>query len=203
MSTKQRIINQAIVSYNKYGLTNITSRDLAKSMNISHGNLDYHFKNKGALIKAIYKQMREEITIVYEENDAKDPFIHFNSLLLGLELFHDKYSFFNLDIIEISRKFPEVNVLLKSTFQIRKDQMTHFFRRFMDHTYFKAEKDQGVYMRLQHTIRILITFWKSQQEVLTHFSSTSNYSMRTYIWELLIPHMTDEGLKSYANLKTF
>jgi len=61
MTTKQKIINQAIESYNTYGLTNITSRDIAKLLNISPGNLDYHFKNKEALLKAIYEQLPKKI----------------------------------------------------------------------------------------------------------------------------------------------
>lgn len=201
MKTKQKIINQAIASFNVAGIKNVTNRDLAKSLGISSGNLDYHFKNKEELLKAIYQKMREEITINYEEkNNSTNPFINFNELLLSLESFQIKYSFFNLDVLEISRNFPEVNTLLKSTLLIRKNQMTHFFRLFMEKKYFKDELSSGRYMRLQHTIRILITFWKSQQEVLAHFTSAQNCNMTTYIWELLIPHMTKKGLNSYNSL---
>ena len=201
MKTKQKIINQAIASFNVAGIKNVTNRDLAKSLGISSGNLDYHFKNKEELLKAIYQKMREEITINYEEkNNSTNPFINFNELLLSLESFQIKYSFFNLDVLEISRNFPEVNTLLKSTLLIRKNQMTHFFRLFMEKKYFKDELSSGRYMRLQHTIRILITFWKSQQEVLAHFTSAQNCNMTTYIWELLIPHMTKKGLNSFNSL---
>ena len=199
MKTKQKIINQAIESFNAFGIKNITSRDLAKSLGISSGNLDYHYKNKEVLLKAIYKQMREEISGVYEEEKSQDPFLHFNKLLLALENLNDKYSFFNLDLLEISRNFTEVDAVLKETLLMRKEQVAYFIKLFKEHGYFKQEVNEGIYIRLQHTIRILITFWKSQEEILTSFTLNENENMTSHIWELLLPYMTDKGLKTYKN----
>jgi hypothetical protein len=70
----------------------------------------------------------------------------------------------------------------------------------MEFGYFKDEPNSGMYVRLQHTIRILITFWNSQQEVLPYFETTQNNTMSIYIWELLIPHMTKKGQETYKNL---
>ena len=150
---------------------------------------------------AIYKQMRNDISEVYEEKEVnRDPFEHFHELLMNLERFHDKYSFFNLDVLEISRNFKSVDNLLKKTFRIRGEQMALFFRRFMDYGYFKAELKEGNYMWLQHTIRIIITFWKSQKEVLPYSAFTANCTMTTYIWELLLPYMTSKGLLAHEKL---
>ncbi|WP_341216486.1 TetR/AcrR family transcriptional regulator [uncultured Wocania sp.] len=199
MKTKQKIINQAIISFNAHGIKNITKRDIAKSLSISVGNLDYHYKNKEALLKAIYKQMRRDISEVYMAKDI-DPFIQFNELLLALEKLNDTYSFFNLDLLEISRNFKEVDTLLKKTFLIRREQVAYFIKLFKEYDYFKPEINEGMYMRLQKTMRILITFWKSQQEILSNYTSTKSEDMSLYIWELLLPHMTEKGLEAYNNL---
>lgn len=199
MKTKQKIINQAIEAFNEFGVKNVTHRDLAKSLGISPGNLDYHYKNKEALLKAIYKQMREDISEVYEVK-IQDPFLHFNALLLALENLNDTYSFFNLDLLEISRNFKEVDILLKRTLLIRKEQVAYFIKLFKEYEYFKPEINEGMYMRLQHTMRILITFWKSQQEILPNSNLGKNENMSFYIWELLLPHMTEKGLNAYNNL---
>ena len=198
MKTKQRIINQAIVSYNAKGVTNITSRDIAKVLQISHGNLEYHFPNKEALLMAIYKQMKKDISQVYKIGERSDnPFLHFNELLIKLEKFHNDYLFFNLDVLEISRNYPKVSALLNKTFQVRKTQMSHFYDRFNELGYFRREIIPGMYARLQNTIRIIITFWKSQQEVLPNLENNHEKKMTTYIWELLIPHMTEKGFQVY------
>lgn len=203
MKTKQRIIDQAIRSYNEDGLTNVTSRELAKKLGMSHGNLEYHFGNKEALLMAIYKRMKKDISKAYVEMElSENPFLHFNGLLEHLEEFHRSYSFFNLDVLEISRKYPKVNKLLQKTFQVRKEQMSHFYERFKEMGYFKEEILPGMYKRLQHTIRIIITFWNSQKEVLPYFLSAQKDAMSVYIWELLVPHMTETGLEAYKNLIT-
>ncbi len=198
MKTKQKIINQAIKTYNEQGVTNVTSRNLAETLGMSHGNLEYHFPNKEVLIKAIYKQMRSEVSGLYEVFDTdSNPIYNFNELLKGLEALHNKYSFFNLDLLEISRNFKEVDDQVKKTLELRKKQTAHFFNQFIAYGYFKDEMFEGMYMRLQHSIRILITFWKSQEEILPKFFTINNGDMAMYIWELLIPHMTEKGVAAY------
>ncbi|MBD0832933.1 TetR/AcrR family transcriptional regulator [Aestuariibaculum sediminum] len=201
MNTKQKIINQAISLYNELGLRNVTSRDIAKKIGISHGNLEYHFPTKEDLLLAIYENMRNEISIVYEIEDiSKDPILQFNELLLHLETFQSKYLFFNLDVLEISRNFPNINNLLKSTLRVRRTQMTHFYKRFKSYGYLKDEIIPGNYLRLQHTIRILITFWNSQQEIFPKFTSEQDPRLATYVWELVLPHLTEKGKLKYHKL---
>ena len=123
-NTKQRIIDTAIDLFNKNGIQNITSRHIATEMGISYGNLDYHYKNKEALLLAIYKQMRDEMSDSYTSADpTTGSFEQIHRLLLHLESFQYKFRFFNLDVLEISRSYPKINRLLKNTFRIRKQQM--------------------------------------------------------------------------------
>ena len=66
LNTKQKIVSQAITLYNAKGVTNVTSRHIAKTLHMSHGNLEYHFPNKEILLMAIYGQMRKEISNIYK-----------------------------------------------------------------------------------------------------------------------------------------
>ena len=202
MKTKQRIINEAIKSYNTYGLSNISSRALAKSLQMSHGNLEYHYPNKESLVLAIYEQMREDVSGLYEgrEQLMLNPIMHFHKLLIRLEEVQEVYSFFNYDILEISRKFPKVNKQIESTLQIRKTQMSGIFQRFIEMGYMKPEAEAGKYEMLQHSIRILITFWKPKVAILTNFDSNKKGEMTRHIWELITPHFTDKGMVEYRRI---
>lgn len=202
MNTKSKIIEAATRLYNEKGLSNITSRHIAAEINISHGNLEYHFPNKEALLLAIYQQMRQEVSSFYEDptNDISIPVEYLHKILVRLEEFQRKYMFFNLDVLEISRKYVKVDLLLKDTFQIRKIQMRALFQKFVALDYMKPEPTPGYYARLQHTIRILITFWKSQEAVLTNFDFSSKGEMVKHVWELLIPHFTDKGEARYQSM---
>ena len=47
--------------------------------------------------------------------------------------------------------------------------------------------------RLKKTIRIIITFWLAQREVLGNPADNLEGEMAHHIWELITPHMTSEG----------
>lgn len=199
MKTKDRIVETAIQLYNEKGFSNVTSRHIAAEIKISHGNLEYHFPNKESLLFAIYEQMREEISSFYTSQDAEatNPVEHLHKLLVRLEEFQWKYKFFNLDVLEISRNYEQVNLLLKNTLQIRKTQMSGLFQRFVSLQYMKSEPTTGYYYRVQHTIRILITFWNSQEVVLSNFDFNQRGEMVRHIWDLLLPHFTEKGIREY------
>jgi len=201
MKTKDKIIYKAIEMYNNLGITNVSSRNISTELGISHGNLEYHFKTKSILLNAIYSKMSEGIAPVYEDPDThEDLLVHFQNLLSELEKLQQTYLFFNLDIMEISRKFPEVKNKLDDTLFLRKRQTSVIIKNLIESNNFKEEPFEGCYLRLQHTIRILITFWKSQEEILVSFPSLKKDEMSLHIWSLLIPHLTDKGMYTYVSL---
>ncbi|WP_373496943.1 TetR/AcrR family transcriptional regulator [Aquiflexum sp.] len=199
--TKQRILDTSIELFNKNGIQNVTSRHIATEMGISYGNLDYHFKNKEVLLLAIYKQMRDEMSESYISADpTMGSFEQIHHLLLHLESFQYKFRFFNLDVLEISRSYPKINRLLKYTFRIRKQQMSDMFKKAIEDGFFEKSTEDNI-GQLLLSIRIIITFWLSQEELLsdTKFKK-KNSGMSRHIWQLLIPYMTEKGHLSYDNI---
>ena len=202
ISTKKRILLTAIQLFNEQGVQKITSRHIAAEMGIAYGNLDYHYKNKEELLLAIYKVMRSEMSDSYLlREEYSTVFEHFHRLLAHLERFQYKYRFFNLDVLEITRTYPKIGEIIKKTLELRKQQMSDFFGEFVNEGYLVEEIDGG-YGRLQHTIRIIITFWLSQQEVLTNYKYTENGEMSRHIWELITPFMTEHGREEHHRLIT-
>jgi AcrR family transcriptional regulator len=206
MDTKNKIIEAAIRLYNEKGLSNVTSRHIAADIKISHGNLEYHFSNKEAILFAVYKRMSEEMSLYYPEHkdDIFNPVEHLYKLLVRLEDFQMQYKFFCLDLMDICRKYEKVNAMLVDNMQIRKSQMVGFFQRFVELHYMKPEPVIGYYQRLQHTIRIILTFWKSQEVVVANFDFNKKGEMVRHVWDLLLPHFTEKGTEEYENvLKNF
>ena len=129
LTTREAIVEAAIRLYNHKGFAITTSRHIAAEINISHGNLEYHFPNKEALVMEIYQGMRQEASGYYEDlnHNILNSEEYFHRLLLHLEVFQDKYKFFNLDVLEITRKHKKAGLLLRDTLQIRKTQMISIF----------------------------------------------------------------------------
>lgn len=200
ISTKEKIIRTAIKMYNESGVQNVTSRHIAAEIGISHGNLDYHYNTREDLIMAIYERMRAEMSESYTMNlNEERPFELFQKLLVHLDSFQVKYKFFNLDVLEVSRSYPKVSALLRETLEVRKNQMSIFFDRFVEDELIAADPE-NTFERLKHTIRILITFWMSQKEVLTNYEYSQPGEMSKHIWEQLFPYMTKKGKEEYSRV---
>lgn len=56
MSTKTRILETSLAMFNQLGSGNITSLDIAAELEISPGNLYYHFKGKEEIIARLSKE---------------------------------------------------------------------------------------------------------------------------------------------------
>ena len=200
ISTKKKILLTAIRLFNEQGVQKITSRHIAAEIGIAYGNLDYHYKNKEVLLLAIYKEMRSEMSNSYLlREEYSTAFEHFHRLLAHLERFQYKYRFFNLDVLEISRSYPKISKIIKKTLELRQQQMSKLFGGFVNEGHLVEGINDG-YDRLQHTIRVIITFWLSQQDVLTNYKYTEDGEMSRHIWELLMPFMTERGREEYDRL---
>ena len=92
MKTKERILKTAIDIFNKYGYNSISFQELANYLKISRGNLTYHFKDKGALLKTISNQM----WIEFDKEKQKTTILpSFENIYNEIKIFHKlqrKYS---------------------------------------------------------------------------------------------------------------
>lgn len=136
----------------------------------------------------------------YQSRDSNtNVFEYFFNLILFLEQFQYKYRFFNQEVLEIVRAYPKISKLLKKTIELREEQMEKIFDELVAEG-FLIEKSNETYLRLQHTIRIVITFWTSKQQVITNYRYSGEGEMTRHIWELLKPYLTKKGIKVYDSL---
>ena len=103
MNTKDKILNKALELFNSEGSSNISTNHIAKALDMSTGNLYYHFKNKESIIRTLLQRMIEEYDEVFRENFPKKEDLILESLLFDDTKTAIKYKFL----------YNELNILFK------------------------------------------------------------------------------------------
>ncbi|MEJ2266260.1 MAG: TetR family transcriptional regulator, partial [Anaerolineales bacterium] len=57
MSTRDKILNGALALFNEQGTAAVSTNHIAAAINISPGNLYYHFRNKEDIISALFERL--------------------------------------------------------------------------------------------------------------------------------------------------
>ena len=60
MKLKEKILLKAVELFNEQGISSTSPNQIAAALNISPGNLTYHFKTKAILVKEVYERMHTE-----------------------------------------------------------------------------------------------------------------------------------------------
>jgi AcrR family transcriptional regulator len=97
--TRERILDTSLRLFNDFGEPNVNTTIIAQEMNISPGNLYYHFKNKDDIVTSIFQQFEREIDKLLTVPQDRTPNVEDAWLFLHL-LFETiwKYRFFYRDL---------------------------------------------------------------------------------------------------------
>lgn len=99
MKTKDRIVLAALDLFNDQGERNVSTNHIAAALNMSPGNLYYHFRNKSDIVYEIFKNYKclVETVLIRPEHRA----VHANDLIGYLDAIFNglwAYRFFHRDL---------------------------------------------------------------------------------------------------------
>lgn len=193
MSTRQKIIQQATRLFNEKSFAAISLFELAQAIGMSRGNLTYHFKDKDKLLKAIADEMWEKIE---KEKSKSRQLPSFENLHNEIQLYYKyqkQYAFIFLDHHVLNHAVVKKQFRKMTKQTIADNEAAIAFALELGNL--KQEPVKGMYHNIAFTTWTLAFFWLAQQIIRGDRVGIDGEKM---IWSLLIPHMTEKGIRSFV-----
>lgn len=195
LTTKQKILEAAIRLFNVDGVANVRLQQIADETGISVGNLAYHFKNKEAIVSAVYESLFDEFSQILSGFLVSPKLTDFDHQLDQYHHFFSKYNFYLIDLFEIDRSYPVImdrwrQFVGKMLLQIRKRLDYNVQRGVL-----LPEPVSGIYGTLTNNIWMTIVFWVPQQ--VLKGQPVNKLLFKQSVWSHISPYFTPKGLGEF------
>jgi len=120
MKTRDRILATSLMLFNEEGEQNVTTVDIANEMDISPGNLYYHFHGKESIVDELYNQYDSELTALLRQSIA-DPLSLENHWYFMYVIFEElyKFRFFYLNSADLMLRYPDIQKRFRRLIQLK------------------------------------------------------------------------------------
>jgi len=161
LKTAEKILLISLDLFNSQGERNITSVDIANELDISPGNLYYHYKGKDDIINALVDSYIIKMNAIPQSTEDNEDFYKY--LFYCLETMH-LFRFLFQNIAEISIQYPAINSKLQKLAK---------FQRLYLRKALSAQQQDGTLTGTSDDIDLLLDIIS-----LTLFQSLNYYQMQ-------------------------
>lgn len=184
MNTRQRIIDTSLELFNERGERNVSTNHIAAELQMSPGNLYYHFRNKEDIIRAIYEQYLTHIELTLTQRQSQgspvDQVVAELHVIFD-DIWHFRFFYASLPGILYSddalhERFLNVQRALKKRAYLR-------LKTMVDQQVLTI--DAADLYSLIRAIKITIVFWISFQMTLSCSNNLRRKALKEGIWQVL------------------
>jgi AcrR family transcriptional regulator len=193
--TKAKILDVAGRLFYHEGIANIRLQQIADAVGISVGNLAYHFKNKEAIVAAVYEDLFKELADILSRYVIYPQFSGFDKQFSAMYSFYEKNSFTFNNSWEIERNFPEIQ---KDWLHLNNKILIQLKKRIdfnIENGLIKKEPYKGAYDLLAQTLLLTINCWIPQQTLRGKPVKEDLYKRN--LWAIIYPNFTEKGTREY------
>lgn len=186
---KQAIMDTARQLFNEKGFHDTCMRDIASALNISVGNLTYHYKKKEDLIEAILLEDHKK----YKKPNPIYTFSDLNQLLLNVTDQKNSRPYYYRHYVQLAQMCPAVYEMQVSVLKNLKDVLTESFHNFVNARLLKKDYTEE-YSNIVNVIMALMVYG------LPDFMEEDNAPILNCVWSIIIPCLTEQGHDTYRLL---
>ena len=199
MKTKDRIIHGALTLFNQNGERNITTNHIAAHLEISPGNLYYHFRNKEEIIHGIFDNYAQELKVRFKpmakEDQSTMPSVQIMLSYLDsiFELMWN-YRFFYANLPDILSRDEALKLKYVKAQAALNDNLIAIMNGFRDSGLIALKDDE--LKSLTKTLHIVASCWINYQTALLsdkEITEDSIYQGMLQMLNVVRPIATEQG----------
>ena len=200
MKLKEKILIKSVELFNEQGISSTSPNQIAAALEISVGNLTYHYKTKASLVTAVYEKMHSDSQgfINLEGYLTLDDF---RKAMKRFRDFMGANRFFFHDLVFILRKYPEVGEMYKASNLERFKRGRKLFEHFISTGRMIPEQEGINYDFLTYNLWMVGSFWNIQKKIIApDFMFNQPTDMLDITWYMILPYLTEKGKEEYDQI---
>jgi AcrR family transcriptional regulator len=158
--TRERILETSLALFNLRGAPQVTTAEIAGEMNISPGNLYYHFRNKDEIVGELCAAFETRITPLFADPAGRA--IDVEDFWLWLHLLFERmgeFRFIFRDVDELAAGDPALGARLGRLLRQGVATMVELCRALVDAGTMKASEREIA--ALSENVVLVATYWQS------------------------------------------
>ena len=192
MITKQEILNCARNMFNEKGYDQVSMRAIANKLNISVGNLTYHFNKKEDIFKALLEDNKLLQTTIEVKTIGDLDFL-FNEMLESLVKNH--FYFTNDNLANIDEKLAINN---QKNVQKQKNILIETIEVLQQEGYFIKDLSHDIIVSIITMIMLAHLEWVRELYHKANYPTIPKETFMRIHWDILYPYLTDKGKEELA-----
>lgn len=158
MKTRERILVNSLLLFNEEGEPHVTTVDISNEMDISPGNLYYHFKGKEAIIEALFLHFEAQLTDILHAPLEKTLGVEDSWFYLYV-VFEEIYNFrfFYQNLADLLHRYEPINRKFKRLLDLKTRTAKALLEEVREHGIIDIADDELI--QLCDNITLLLTYW--------------------------------------------
>lgn len=199
VKTRDRILNASLSLFNSVGEPNVTTLLISDELDISPGNLYYHFKSKGDIVGELFDSYEHEMVDLLAVPEDADISLDQHSFFLHL-LFETvaRYRFLYQDLVNVLSRYDQ----LQTRFRRILKKKTDAFRTLCES--FRRQKlmtiSDNEINALCEQLTLTACYWSSFDS-LSHLNDRDSVDPGRGVYQmmyLMLPYFSDDEQEQIA-----
>jgi len=200
-ATKEKILNKSLELYNAHGLPNVSQRNIAEALNMSHGNLTYHFKKKPQITEHLFRRFVNDLEHVgvthrSQDNPLQDCIVLFENTY---DLFY-KYRFLLFDFMYLLKTNSALSHAFSQLWTQERYRIVKNIKDLVEKNISREEQIENEYDKYLHMNLLCFSqaFISCTQGLYGNAQAKDDYVKHMMVY--LFPYLTTKGLKYFHQL---